>query len=254
MKDDLLEFSIVNWEKYNPRKDLKNPKWFRFNNDFFADEKILNLTAAEFKVFVLFLCLRSRANTELVQSSYRVVTRLIHSRTKIVHSAIQKLEQNGLLKIFSRTDPCITIQDEQKLKVTRTGHPPKRSQCITFPGGPSVDNGAPAVEKSEQLKKRAAKFIAAYVVAYKERYGTRPVVDSKSTGLIKNMLKNMSDEQASLLVETYLKMDGNENGGRNGWFATKCHDVVTFVNNLNVISSNIAKINERADVEDILFS
>jgi hypothetical protein len=92
-----------------------------------------------------------------------------------------------------------------------------------------------AVETASQLPatqdnstNKSYQLIKLYCTAYKERYKTNPVIDGKTQGLVKNLLKATSLEHASNLIQVYLQMNDK-------WFITKHHDFVTFTQNLNMI-------------------
>lgn len=73
-------------------------------------------------------------------------------------------------------------------------------------------------------------FVKVYISAFQKRYGsnTRPSLDGKVQGLIKNLLKTTPLERAKNLIEVYFQMDDK-------WFETKTHDFVTFMSNLDKI-------------------
>lgn len=76
----------------------------------------------------------------------------------------------------------------------------------------------------------AAEFIAAYITAYRKRYGeaSRPDISGKVQGEIKRLLKDVPVQRACNLVQVYLQMD-------TPWFKIKCYDITTFCQNLNPI-------------------
>jgi len=78
-----------------------------------------------------------------------------------------------------------------------------------------------------------AYFIGCYVKAFQSRYGaeTRPDLRGKIQGMIKKFISEIQLERACDLIQAYCQMDGER-----GWFKTKGHDFVTFIENLNPIS------------------
>lgn len=75
-----------------------------------------------------------------------------------------------------------------------------------------------------------SRFIAAYVLAYKRRYGekARPDLSGKIQRLIKIFLADTPPDRALALIEKYCEM-GDQ------WFLTKAHDFVTFTANLSKV-------------------
>jgi hypothetical protein len=71
-------------------------------------------------------------------------------------------------------------------------------------------------------------FIAAYCEAFKERYGTHPVIDGKSLGLARTLIKDLGLTPAISLVKTYLTMN-------DSFFTLKSHDLGTLKLNLNSV-------------------
>lgn len=50
----LVQVTVLNWDKYNPRTDRKNHSWFRFQNNFFTDPKLYGLTDSQ--IILLQMC------------------------------------------------------------------------------------------------------------------------------------------------------------------------------------------------------
>jgi hypothetical protein len=89
-------------------------------------------------------------------------------------------------------------------------------------------------EESTELKAASGQLLRAYCDAFKSRYGTRPVVDGKMVGLCKQVVLAVgSAEKACLLVQAYLQMEDR-------WFLTKCHDFVTFHQNMGKVAVSLA--------------
>jgi len=77
------------------------------------------------------------------------------------------------------------------------------------------------------------RLVGEYVSAYEKRYGTRPVLTKKTTGMMKRFADEHGTESqivwACAMVRAYLHMD-------DAWFIKKNHDFGTFLENLNKIS------------------
>lgn len=81
-----------------------------------------------------------------------------------------------------------------------------------------------------KVKNPVGYFIGAYIKAFEARYKTRPDLEGKVAGQIKNFLKNYPVDKAIELIQAYLQMNG-----KNNWYVTKGHDFTTFMENLNPI-------------------
>ena len=71
--------------------------------------------------------------------------------------------------------------------------------------------------------------LRAYCDAYRIRYGVSPVITGKVAGLAKNLLRTVSVERLSRLVQAYLQMEDK-------FFLLKCHDFVTFSENIQRVA------------------
>lgn len=58
---------IPNFNEYNPRADRANYTWFRFQNDFFINQKLFGLTDAQSILFIIILCEASKKNKPEVE-------------------------------------------------------------------------------------------------------------------------------------------------------------------------------------------
>jgi ribosomal protein S18 len=84
-----------------------------------------------------------------------------------------------------------------------------------------------AVEEPTQPE-GVRQFIAAYCDAFRDRYGTTPVVSGIAAGQAKNIVKTIGSARACELVGTYLKMN-------DSWFVQRTHDLSTFVTSMNKV-------------------
>lgn len=82
-------------------------------------------------------------------------------------------------------------------------------------------------------KKPGQDFIATYCEAYKKRYGVNPIVTPKDGGICQRLLKAVPLEKAKDLIQAYLQIEDR-------WFMTKCHDLVTFEQNLGKVAVALA--------------
>lgn len=88
--------------------------------------------------------------------------------------------------------------------------------------------------KTDPNNEKYRKVTAVYCEAYKLRYETNPIITWQTVGFIKALLKTLSFEKVSDLVQAYLQMD-------DPWFLIKCHDFGTLYQNLNKVSASLAQ-------------
>lgn len=83
---------FINWDKHQPRRDLKKPWYLNFQNDFFLDSKMYALDNEERLCLIYLLCEASRANgsgsVQIIQEHYRVHSRL---PDRVLSRTIKKL-------------------------------------------------------------------------------------------------------------------------------------------------------------------
>lgn len=92
------------------------------------------------------------------------------------------------------------------------------------------------VEKPKTVKLEEAMkiFVAAYCNAFKEKYGTRPVLDGASIAEAKRIVKGVGLERSTMLVQAYLQMDDPK-------YLSKCHDLLSLRMDLNRVSVALDK-------------
>ncbi len=82
----LVNITIPNWTKYNPRYDRKTSSWFRFQTDFFHDQKLFGCTAQQRLLFILIMCEASKSSCGAIQMSIVYAAKMIEiSEQKIIN-------------------------------------------------------------------------------------------------------------------------------------------------------------------------
>ena len=87
--DAMLAISIPKWDKYNARKDRANFTWFRFENNFFHDQTIFNLTDSQILLFQFLLCEASKKNSGEIELRPKYIAAV---RRKSVEEIIKDFE------------------------------------------------------------------------------------------------------------------------------------------------------------------
>lgn len=96
---DFIEIEILNWEKYNPRKDYKRPWWFALSNTITSDDIFSEFSDAEFKAWIHILCTASVQNSYRPQLFFKKIESACGIKKKSLIGAVQKLETLGVIKI-----------------------------------------------------------------------------------------------------------------------------------------------------------
>jgi hypothetical protein len=188
-RTDEIYITITNWDKYNARNDVKRPHWFRLDHDLFDDEKLTDMTPADF-CFLIYLLCRASKNTNrgtllLVYSHVQMNTRLKRSE---IDAALYKLEQKQIVhrSVRTRPDPAgsvryttlqdTTLQDSIYIADSDAESPPQA-------GSPPVG------------KQRATVFRAELDLIYKTKY---PRKEGKARGMIKLMREIQTPDDLTL--------------------------------------------------------
>jgi len=113
----------------------------------------------------------------------------------------------------------------------------------TLPVSAQTETKAPKLKRSKADPMHTRQFIASYVTAYQQRYGTecRPVIDGKTIGQMNQLLASVPVDQACNLIQVYCQMEDD-------WFLKKAHDFTTFTNNLNKVSNALNTGNDPNDL------
>ncbi len=99
-----IEIEIKNWEKFNARKDIKRPWWFKLANNILEDADIYDLNDAEFRSWIYILSQASKQQSSIVRIIINHATRVCGLNLKSLKSCIAKLSLKQIL-IEIRTPP-----------------------------------------------------------------------------------------------------------------------------------------------------
>lgn len=94
---DLIEVEVANWEKYNPRSDVKRNSWFRFENDIVTDDRFYTFTHEELLAYVYVLSTCSKRGAPRIQVNLEHVVRAARISPRAMISALDKLQELEIL-------------------------------------------------------------------------------------------------------------------------------------------------------------
>ena len=103
-----MKISIPNWQKYNERQDRKNYTWFRFQADFFFDQKLFDLTQQQKLLYIALLCLRCASSRDEFTISVNYLAVHLKSTEKNITKDISYLVD---LAVICRHDTVIAQAD-----------------------------------------------------------------------------------------------------------------------------------------------
>jgi hypothetical protein len=97
-----MKIEINNWDKYNPRKDVKSSSWFRLENSFLQDMFSLNSDAK--CVFIALMSSASAKNKSCVSVNRDLIAALLCIAPDSVKSALDKLCELKLISDVTDTN------------------------------------------------------------------------------------------------------------------------------------------------------
>ena len=97
-----IQIELTNWEKHNPRKDVKRPSWFALSNRFLEDTEFFDFSPIELKAVLYIWCQASQKNSATITIKPLHAKRVCDIDHKYLRSAIEKLEILKHLKTRTR--------------------------------------------------------------------------------------------------------------------------------------------------------
>lgn len=104
---------IVNWSKYQDRKDVKVPHWFRMNHGPYLDPEWDDFDAEEHHVWAWLLAFASFKNRGEIIVNTETCSRRAKVSVDKFNSALTKLEKKGCISITSQNPDGIRTDSEQ---------------------------------------------------------------------------------------------------------------------------------------------
>jgi uncharacterized phage protein (TIGR02220 family) len=90
---------VEDWEKYNPRKDVKSPAWFRLENNLFSNSLLYGLNHETILFFVYLLCQASTNNCAIFELSLPHLRQIGRFRTRNLAKNVKSLSDLGLISV-----------------------------------------------------------------------------------------------------------------------------------------------------------
>lgn len=207
---DGATIEINNWDKYNPRKDLKATSWVRLQNSLFEDPNFIEFNHAELLFWVYLLSMASKKQSGTVKLSLPHAIRIGRFTERDVHEAIKKLIDIECVRICEagRTQ---TLRARDVHDTLRTNAPTTNETYVTNELAPSSANSDATSEDPEpkallnpEGPSPTALTWRAYRDAYEERHGKAPPWNAKIGGQLKQLVSRIPAEEAPLVAAFYL--------------------------------------------------
>ena len=100
---ETISITINNWEKFNGRKDIRHPTWFRVEYRLLEDPDFYDFTHEEFKAWLYVLSNACRKNTGDIVVNFDHALAVSRLSKKGILSALEKLEK---LQLVHRDVTC----------------------------------------------------------------------------------------------------------------------------------------------------
>ena len=99
-----MEIKIINWEKFNPRKDLKSMPWFRLSSDIGYSETLFELTVEQKWLWIFVLSTCANKNSDVITVNPRYFS--FHSGVKQqnIMKHMEVFENRGLIQPTNVSD------------------------------------------------------------------------------------------------------------------------------------------------------
>lgn len=94
----IVEIEVINWEKYNARKDIKNASWFRMNHDFFYSRHFRSLSKDGWISWWYILSECSKSSCSVIGIDTEQVWKITKVRRNNFERVLKQLEILGLIK------------------------------------------------------------------------------------------------------------------------------------------------------------
>lgn len=107
----MLQITIPKWDAYQPRKDVKKPTWFRFENTFIDSPQFFEFNNGEMLTWVYLMSMASRAHEGTFFASDEHAETVCRIKKKDFNSAVEKLQKLQIVRV-SVHDKHASVQME----------------------------------------------------------------------------------------------------------------------------------------------
>lgn len=161
------KIEILNWEKYQFRKEVKNPSWFRLENRMWNDQQFFYFSAEERWVWVCLLSLASQKQSPTLSVNLEWLSQESRVGIKSITDSLQKLKNNQCLEYVLH--PCnmhVQVCNSTRQDITRQDKTRQTTICTELNKN-SVT--VPTVGKKELSNFINTKLLELYPQEYLDR-------------------------------------------------------------------------------------
>lgn len=110
-----MKIKIINWDKFNPRKDLKSMPWFRLSSDIGFSETLFELSIEQkwMWIFILSSCANKNSDTIVINKRY-----FSH------HSGVKEQNIDKHLQVFEKRGLIVSPNGYERIRTDTIGNVP----------------------------------------------------------------------------------------------------------------------------------
>lgn len=187
-----IELHILDWENYQPRKDLLSLTWFRMDSAILDGNFYFEMKHDGFTFFAWILTQAAKKNNPAVNFSYEFAA----DKTKLDKSNfdeyLNKLEKMKLIQVVHRSAQTCT-------ELSPTLH---NNTNITLQN--KQNKTSLKKSESDSSKEDNSKIWQAYFNAFRSRYSVDPVRNAAANAQISNLRKRLGVDDAVAVAAFYL--------------------------------------------------
>lgn len=225
-KYDRAIIEVVNWDKYNPRADVKRPSWFRFEHEFALSSEFFDLDCEQKWLWIIVLSFTNQKNGGPIVWHSKYVEATTRVGAEKQDATLDLFNKIGMIKIRRNVDVTRTSR-ARHADVTDTGeictlrdetrrYDTKQDSAETAPpsgrvrSGAGVDSGEENTSgEGEEKKKRRSPQTTGSVVFQKyqellSRAGIEAVRNAKASAICKQLVERHGLERTLALVEVFV--------------------------------------------------
>ncbi len=198
-----MTITIINWDKFNPRKDVKVSSWFRMEHSIWFDPDWEHFSGEEFAVWTYLLSLASFKNKNCFRYNPLTVSRNARVSEKSVKSAVEKLKELQCVQITS-DDAYADVTCTLRKRIAtdgRTDETDITDETVHSPADADVHDRKQIVPTITKPTTQVWEF---YRQAYLNRYGVDPVRNAAVNGQLNQLVKRLGESEAPEVASFYV--------------------------------------------------
>jgi len=161
---DLITVTINNWDKHNPRKDIKRPTWFSVDNRMIEDPDFFAFNHGEFKSWIYILSRASQKHCGTIDVHFDHAERVCGIKKSDMNAAIEKLLGLHIVTVSVR-DPYVSVRnpyahvthtnptDRQTDRQTPPPRDPRTEVILEFQIDPSISEFITKFKITQEVQK-----------------------------------------------------------------------------------------------------